>query len=72
MTDWIPVVSDWVRAIAYDEPNERILVEFHDGVRWWYGECPPGIWEEFNSPGTSKGQYIHSVLNGHPYGRHEG
>ena len=41
-------------------------------LRWWYGECPPHMWEEFASPATSKGQYIHTTLDGHPKGRFEG
>lgn len=58
-----------VVAVAYDREGEKILVEFDNGVRYWYGECTPLTWDEFMAPGQSKGQYIHQVLEGHPYGR---
>ena len=72
MVDWLAVDSKRVRQIGYLAQSERILVEFPDGIRWWYGECPAHIWEEFSSPATSKGQYIHVVLDGHPNGRYDG
>ena len=73
MIEWIPVGgSTRVAANAYDAEREMILVQFHDGIRWWYGNCPQMTWEEFDAPGTSKGQYITAVLNQHPNGRYEG
>ena len=69
MIDWIQCPdSTRVRAIAYDEDGERILVQFPDGKHWQYSGCPPIVWEEFTRPGTSKGQYIHRRLNQHPNG----
>lgn len=68
MIDWIPVQSSRVASVAYDEATETIYVEFRDGARWWYSECPPHIWEEFNAPATSMGRYIADVLDGHPKG----
>jgi len=71
--NWVPVTgSTRVEAIAYDPDTETIYARFHEGVEWWYGACPPMIWEEFSSPNTSKGQYINQILNGHPNGRHVG
>ena len=72
MYEWVPISSSWVAAAAYEREGERILVEFNDGARIWYGECTPINWEEFMAPGQSKGQYVHQVLEGHPYGRLEG
>lgn len=73
MIEWMPVAgSARVVADAYDPETERILVEFPTGIRWWYGNCPLQVWEEFNAPGTSKGQYISMVLNHHPNGRYDG
>jgi hypothetical protein len=73
MIEWIPVAgSSRVVAVAYREDTETILVQFPDDIRWWYGACPPQVWEEFNAPGTSKGTYIARVLNYHPNGRYEG
>jgi len=69
-TDWIEV-SGSARIIAerYDQENERILVRFKDGREWWYGACPPSVWQEFTAPGQSRGQYIAQVLNFKPNGR---
>lgn len=70
MYEWLPISgSSRIVAAAYDAATEQILVEFPEGIRWWYGECPAIVWEEFMAPGTSKGQYIHRVLNHHPNGR---
>jgi hypothetical protein len=71
--NWIPVAgSERIVAEAYDPETERIYVRFPDGVEWWYGACPPHVWEEFTAPGQSRGQYIRSVLNHKPNGRHAG
>lgn len=70
MLDWIPVTdSQRVVAIAYDASAEVIYVRFPNGVEWWYAGCPPQTWEEFSAPGTSKGTYIHQILNGRQNGR---
>lgn len=69
MIEWVPVSSSRIVAAAYDQQGQRILVEFPNGVRWWYGECSGVHWEELMAPGQSKGQYIHEVLDGHPKGR---
>ena len=62
--DWIDVAdSSRIVAMAYDEEGERILVRFPNGVEWCYEGCPIVVWEEFSAPGTSKGRYIHEVLN---------
>lgn len=69
--DWIDVTdSSRVSAVAYDREQEVIMVRFlNDGVEWWYGNCPPQVWEEFTRPGTSKGRYIYEQLDHHPNGR---
>jgi hypothetical protein len=73
MLDWTPVTdSDRVVAVAYDVETETIYARFPDGVEWHYAACPPHVWEEFCQPGTSKGRYIHQVLNGKPNGKHIG
>ncbi len=73
MINWIPVIdSERIVAEAYDPETERIYVRFPSGVEWWYGACPPRVWEEFTAPGQSRGQYIHRVLNYKPNGRHAG
>ena len=72
--DWIDVSdSDRVIAVAYDAEQEIIYARFkRDAVEWWYGSCPPHIWEQFTAPGTSKGRFIHQELNNHPNGRYAG
>lgn len=73
MLEWEPVLdSDRIVAEAYDEEAEKIYVRFHDGVEWWYANCPPRVWEEFTAPGQSRGKYIHNVLDHKPHGRHTG
>jgi hypothetical protein len=74
MIEWIPVSgSSRVIAEAYDPETERIYVRFKkDDVEWWYGACPPHVWEEFRAPGQSRGEYINKVLNYKPHGRHAG
>lgn len=73
MIEWSPVSgSSRIVAEAYDEEAERIYVRFPDGVEWWYAACPRHVWEEFTTPGQSRGQYIHLVLNHKPNGRHAG
>lgn len=73
MINWISVASsERITAEAYDPEAEKIYVRFPDGVEWWYSACPPQVWEEFTAPGQSRGQYIRSVLNYKPNGRHAG
>lgn len=71
--DWASVPdSERIVAEAYDEESEMIYVRFPNGVEWWYAACPPHVWEEFTSPGQSRGKYINDVLNYKPNGRHAG
>ena len=73
MLEWTPVTgSARIVAEAYDANTEMIYVRFPNGVEWWYAACPPHVWEEFSSPGQSRGQYISKVLNFKPNGRHGG
>jgi hypothetical protein len=73
MMVWISVAgSSRIVAEAYSSETETIYVRFPDGVEWWYAACPPHIWEQFTAPGQSRGQYIHTVLNFKPNGRHSG
>lgn len=72
--EWIDVPdSARITAMAYDEENERILVRLKHGDKGWqYAGCPRGVWEEFASPATSKGRFIHERLNFHQHGPLEG
>lgn len=71
MLEWMPVEgSSRIVAMAYDRDAEAIFVRFPGGAEWRYEACPPTTWEEFSSPATSKGKYIHEVLNHRPNGRH--
>jgi hypothetical protein len=71
MLDWVPVLgSQRIVAEAYDAEGECIYVRFPNDVEWWYGACPPAVWEEFTDPGQSRGKYIADVLNHKPNGRH--
>lgn len=72
MIEWIAVDSTRVVAEAYDPGTETIYVRFPDGVEWWYGACPPDVWEAYRAPDQSRGRYIHEVLNFKPNGRHGG
>jgi len=73
MIEWIMVSnSTRITAEAYDVETETIYVRFPDGTEWWYSACPPVVWEEFSSPGQSRGQYISRVLDFKPHGRHGG
>ena len=69
--NWIDVSdSERVIAVAYDAEQETIYVRFKKtAVEWWYGSCPPHIWEQFTAPGVSKGRFIREVLDAHPNGR---
>lgn len=68
--NWTPVESTRIVAEAYDPETETIYVEFpKGGVQWWYGACPPDVWEQFTAPGQSRGQFIHQTLDGKPNGR---
>jgi hypothetical protein len=67
---WQAVDSSRIVAEAYDEAAETIYVEFpKGGVQWWYSACPLDVWQQFTSPGQSRGQFIHQVLNAKPNGR---
>lgn len=69
--EWQYVESTRIVAEGYDPGAETIYVEFpRGGVQWWYGACPPDVWEQFTAPGQSRGQFIHQVLNGKPNGRY--
>jgi hypothetical protein len=73
MMQWVDVHdSQRVVAVAYDSKQEVIYVRFPDGSAWWYGGCPPHVWEEFTSPGTSKGRFIKDSLDAHPNGKWSG
>ncbi len=73
MIEWSHVTgSTRIIAEAYDPETETIYVRFPNGVEWWYAACPQRVWEEFTSPGQSRGQYIGSVLNFKPNGRYGG
>ncbi|KQV08150.1 KTSC domain-containing protein [Leifsonia sp. Root112D2] len=68
--EWRPVESSRIAAEAYDAAAETIYVEFpKNSVQWWYAACPPDVWEQFTSPGQSRGQFIHQVLDAKPNGR---
>ena len=68
---WIDVPdSERVVAVAYNAEEEIIYVRFKKGdIEWWYGACPPLVWEQFTGPGVSKGRFIREVLDSHPKGR---
>ena len=69
MIEWQPVEgSDRIIAEAYVLESETILVRFPDGKEYYYGACPPAVWEEFTAPGQSRGKYIATVLNDKPRG----
>ncbi|HET9768528.1 MAG TPA: KTSC domain-containing protein [Thermoanaerobaculia bacterium] len=74
MINWLDVGdSQRVSAVAYDAEQEIIYVRFKvGGAEWWYGSCPPHIWEQFTAPGVSKGRFIKDVLDDHQKGRHFG
>lgn len=73
MIDWIPVDgSSRIVAEAYDPQAETILVRFPDGTEWSYLACSQAIWEEFTTPGQSRGQYIAQVLDAKPNSRWNG
>lgn len=74
MISWLEVSdSTRVAAVAYDPDQGTIYVRFKDdGVEWWYGSCPPHVWEQFTLPGVSKGRFIREVLDSHPNGRYVG
>ena len=66
--EWQPVHgSTRVVAIAYSVEDACIYVEFTSGKRHAYESCSQTVWEEFSDLGTSKGSYIHTNLNFHPY-----
>lgn len=70
MINWAEVSdSGRVAAVAYDPDQETIYVRFKNDIEWWYGNCPPHIWEQFLMPGVSKGRFIHDELDTHPNGR---
>lgn len=68
--EWIEVPeSSRISAMAYDRENERILVRLRSGDKGWqYLGCPPGVWDDFSNPATSKGAFIHERLNFHQHG----
>lgn len=71
MPDWEPVTnSSRIVAEAYEPEEQKIYVRFHDGVEWYYENCPPNVWEEFTAPGQSRGRYINDVLDHKPHGEY--
>jgi hypothetical protein len=59
--------SERVCAEAYDAKNRRIIVRFRrDGTEYWYGDCTAGTWQDFTTPGQSRGKYIHRHLDPNP------
>ena len=70
--DWRDVDSTSITAEAYDPDAEVIYVRFTSGAEYGYEACPPHVWEEFTSPGQSRGKYINEVLRFKPNQRHVG
>lgn len=70
MIEWFSV-HDSSRVVreAYDEANERIIVEFPDGTKWQYFKCSPETWQKFRV--ASRGRFIFKVLNYHPHGEYK-
>ena len=69
MIEWIPVEgSSRIIFEAYLADQEIILVQFPDGVQYFYAECSTEVWDEFTAPNQSRGQYIAQVLNHKPRG----
>lgn len=64
--------SSRIVAEAYIPETDTILVRFPDGVEWAYAACPPSVWQEFTTPGQSRGQYIATVLDHKPKSRWAG
>lgn len=62
--NWVDVPdSKRVVAVAYVSDQEMICVRFPNGKEWCYEACTQEEFDAFCALGTSKGLYIHNVLN---------
>ena len=67
--NWIPVTSTNVNALAYDEQDQVMSVEFKAGNRYQYFEVPPHIFDECLNA-SSVGQYFNkNIKNKFRYSR---
>ena len=70
LPSWIPVTgSSRIVAAAYESQRQAVHVRFPDGAEYCYEERSQNIWSQFITPGVSKGAFINSDLNKHPYHR---
>jgi hypothetical protein len=68
MPDWHQVKDQDIQAIAYDPASETIYIQFPDGRRRWYEECPVTTWEALTHPDTRIAHYEATVLSHKPSG----
>lgn len=55
---WMPVSSSNIAAIAFNELDESLFVQFHSGGVYEYLNCPEYLFNEFlNAP--SKGKFFY-------------
>lgn len=64
--EFTSVESSTVSAVAYDQINQRIYIEFKRGATYRYDKCSQLEYTEMMDSG-SIGQFIHKVLNGKDY-----
>jgi hypothetical protein len=68
--EWMNVAgSTIVAAVAYDDAAERIYVRLHSGDVVYFEDCDAALWQRFQSPALSKGEFIKNVLEHHAYSR---
>lgn len=66
---WEEVDSSNITRIAFDEEEERIIIEFKDGGQYAYDECPRELFERFRlAPSIGKFFYA-NIKNSHTFER---
>jgi hypothetical protein len=58
--------SSRVMRMRYDHGNSQVHVNFVDGTPWVYEDVPYTVYEMFLTS-SSKGRFIHDVLDRYPY-----
>lgn len=60
---WIYVTSDSLKAIKYDETQQRLFVEFNNGGVYTFKNVPLAVWYAFASA-SSKGKFFIQNIKG--------
>jgi len=67
MIEMFPVASSRITEMGFDKKTATVYVRFINGKLWNYFNVPEDVWDQFVAA-TSKGSFIHNVLDHYNHG----